>query len=399
MYIKRHAFLILVLIISLCSIVYGQRKNLPPILTDALTLELTFGSDNLPDEYLISYITWRNIAVSNNGDIFVGDEQRIKVFDKNGNPKKIIGRPGQGPNEFSFPPSSVEVIISPTGFMTAGDEPYNVYSPDNEYLKQKSILYSPSFIKIKEAFNLRLYDTLKVIMLSENQSLIHTHAMDYSSYPEGRRGPNFGKNSYQLLIHERDSTVKVLEQFDTNYVKDGAQRYSSLEMGLFNFAILSDNNVVYSHGFYDKKIDEKGSYYYLYIVSLDTYEKRTIQVPFEPVKFSIDFINRIGEFGDFKKYYENVQYYGAVRKIITDGDIIYAIIYHTDYKEPDDFTDYSVPLVANVINSKTGEHISTVLLPLFPAVIKDGYVYVACKNKDGSYQVEKYKIDPKVYLK
>ena len=73
-----------------------QGKN--EILSDVLQLELTFGDKDLPDEYLLARPG--GIAVNDNGDILVVDENRVKVYSNNGREKSIIGGPGEGPGYF-----------------------------------------------------------------------------------------------------------------------------------------------------------------------------------------------------------------------------------------------------------------------------------------------------------
>ena len=74
-----------------------ETKSLIP-LTDVLTLEMSFGDKDLMDEYFLA--NPNSVAVNSRNDIYVIDERRIKVFDKNGKEKVILGNPGQGPGEF-----------------------------------------------------------------------------------------------------------------------------------------------------------------------------------------------------------------------------------------------------------------------------------------------------------
>ena len=65
------------------------------VLPDVLSLELSFGDDDtvLPEEYLLARPG--RPVILDNGDILVGDENSIKVFDGDGKPRRIIGRAGQ----------------------------------------------------------------------------------------------------------------------------------------------------------------------------------------------------------------------------------------------------------------------------------------------------------------
>ncbi|MCH8287059.1 hypothetical protein IIB79_11130 [candidate division KSB1 bacterium] len=57
-------------------------------LTDVLTLEFSFGDTGLPDKYLLAQPT--GLQVAENGDIIVGDERSLKIFDSKGNPKRMV---------------------------------------------------------------------------------------------------------------------------------------------------------------------------------------------------------------------------------------------------------------------------------------------------------------------
>ena len=61
--------------------------------------ELTIGEVEGREEYMFQEII--NLAVSDNGDIYVLDykAQHVKVFDRDGQYLRMIGRPGQGPGE------------------------------------------------------------------------------------------------------------------------------------------------------------------------------------------------------------------------------------------------------------------------------------------------------------
>ncbi len=101
------------------------------ILTDILTLELSFGDKDLSDEYLLAQ-PWK-VAVTDNGNIVVCDEVCLKVFDKNGKPLRIVDRKGQGPGEFE---TLGNLYISPRGFLSvfASRNYHNIFYLNFNYL-------------------------------------------------------------------------------------------------------------------------------------------------------------------------------------------------------------------------------------------------------------------------
>ncbi|KPK96410.1 hypothetical protein AMJ80_00020 [bacterium SM23_31] len=114
-----------------------QTVEIPPPLTDVLTFELSFGDENTitKDEFLLAQP--RGIAVSSVNDIFVIDEECIKVFDSNGKEKSIVGRPGQGPGEFS---SAGSPVVNPGGYLAVidGGSSFNLFAPDLTFIEKKN---------------------------------------------------------------------------------------------------------------------------------------------------------------------------------------------------------------------------------------------------------------------
>jgi len=125
---------------SFCS--SDSKVDSTKILSNVLELELTFGKDNVKDEYLLVR-PW-NIAVNNAGDIFIADENRIKVYDKNGKERALIGRGGLGPGEFQ----SIGIpTIGPTGILTVGDRRrgFNVWNSDYKFITSVNIRNNPLY--------------------------------------------------------------------------------------------------------------------------------------------------------------------------------------------------------------------------------------------------------------
>ena len=84
--------------------------------TVILTLEMSFGAENLPDEFILARPT--DLKINNDGDIFVVDEKFIKVFDPSGQPKGMIGGKGNGPGEFGTRKAPLSFTIGHYGFIS-----------------------------------------------------------------------------------------------------------------------------------------------------------------------------------------------------------------------------------------------------------------------------------------
>jgi hypothetical protein len=98
--------------------------------------DLKIGQPVGKPEYMFSQIT--SLEVDARGNIYAAEskENHIRVFDRNGVYMRTVGRPGQGPGEFTFPR---HVHVNPAGEIMATDEAsrsVKVFSPDGTYLRQ-----------------------------------------------------------------------------------------------------------------------------------------------------------------------------------------------------------------------------------------------------------------------
>ena len=91
-----------------------SRQNQP--LTGVLTLELTFGSEE--SNHQPNFLLFRPLSVAVNGsnDIYIMDEDMVKIYDDNGNDIMTMGRRGRAPGEFY---NSNSLTITPINLLAA----------------------------------------------------------------------------------------------------------------------------------------------------------------------------------------------------------------------------------------------------------------------------------------
>ena len=125
-----------------------------PPLEDILTLELSFGSDNVPEDFML--VRPRGLAVDNNGDIMVIDEDYVKVYSSEGKPTALLGGQGEGPGEFN---RVSDIWYSPNGYYTVFGGQFgftaHFFRPDRSYINRVNYMSSRPFLDILAEKNLR----------------------------------------------------------------------------------------------------------------------------------------------------------------------------------------------------------------------------------------------------
>ncbi len=105
----------------------------------SLAEELSIGKTEIREEYIFSQI--RSIAVDEKDRIYVLDtkEAHVKVFDKNGDYIKTIGRKGQGPGEMSLPFSICITSQNEIVVQDLNNRSIMFYSLDGNFIKSLSV--------------------------------------------------------------------------------------------------------------------------------------------------------------------------------------------------------------------------------------------------------------------
>ncbi|KPK94087.1 hypothetical protein AMJ80_05630 [bacterium SM23_31] len=369
---------------------YGRE----PVLTGVLTLELTFGAENLNEDYLLARP--ENICVNDYNDILVLDEDRIKVFYENGREKTIFGRPGLGPGEFISPQL---ITGSPTGVITVLDgRGINIFSPAFKYITTIKPGDSPKFKNLIEEHYLQSPTAEKIMSFSENERVSEYTAVDLnvsSDFP-----------GHHLLVYEKDSLLTKLAQYpDPGYLaayRGPRSRASQLLRfrGDFYWAADLNKRIVYVHSRYNRIIENGRSKYILHIVPLETLEETTIIHSYPQIELSDSIKNqfknpanipaRLRDPGILNKIMDEEKYYPALHGLFVDKGFIFVFTY-----EQNNAGEY----VVNIFDINTAVYVRSTYFSFVPGVIKNGYAYRTNTDDEGFSIIQKYKIDPAVYGK
>jgi len=404
--------------ILLCclSIVLGQTSQKP--LENVFTLELSFGDKDVPSEYLLANPQLR-AAVNNAGDIYIFDEYKVKVFDKNGKPKAIFGGRGEGPGEFI---SFMGLRISPTGFLTITEsQSYSIFSPANKFIVKNRYLSSAVFNTLKNEYKFSygggLGSISDIVALSDKVFIIAGNNATLNNYNEAGE-------YYDYLFYADNDIVTVIVKYQnvsTFMYKTGG---GSMSMGIglvgrFHFAALPDSRILYTHTCHDVKYTSDTAQLTFHIISpaknmksefsftykpeaipdsvIESYEPSTVEKRNnESAKRMNRTPSKMSE--EQKKMYNDIvnllkqkKYRPLFIAMQSDGVYLFLRCRASDNKMS----------LIRVINTETGKEVSNFIQPsdFYLDTVKNGYAYLSTTPKDGYPIVQKYRINPAVYGK
>ena len=362
--------------------------NSKEIIDIEFTLELAFGADDSLGDFLLARP--RGFVVADNGDIIVSDENRLKVFDSNGKPKRIIGRPGPGPGEFG---RITLLTLSETGYIAAiqpmNNPFYNLFDSEYSFIERKNLRNSELRKKLLKMHNDWYNPYFNMLYFySPEEIVIYTQV-------DGMRKGDL-QNSYFALIHQKGEELTTI----ANCKSEDFSEASSIANGSLVFTLLPGRKVAYMHSGEDRFI-ENGLYYYsISFYDLKTHEQTKIIKDYIPVAIPDSVIfpkkNPFEGLENAEKLYKErseklkkAKVYPPIQGIHSDGN--YLFVFTFEY-----FDDKGY--VVDVFDGISKQYLSKVCFPI-SAMIKNGYAYRSTENKEGFSIIEKYKIDPAVYVK
>ena len=208
-------------------------------LENAVTLELAFGDKDVPDEFLLA--TPSRALVNYNGDIIVFDEYKLKIYDTNGKPKKIVGRKGQGPGEFSPIPIPHISFISEDGYLTMIDQVgrnLQIFGPHYEFIEQKNIGKTKLIEKLKADFKCEYIEYSTMYTYNDK-----TDIWIGSGYSESKDKQEIAKRVYSIVKTHGDE-YSIIYKSEEVTSPDNITVYQA---GTHLYTMLTDYRIAYSY--------------------------------------------------------------------------------------------------------------------------------------------------------
>lgn len=377
------------LLFNCSSDVDVRTDEMPPPLTDVLTLELSFGDEKTiaKDEFLLAQPM--GITVNDSGDIFVVDENSVKVYDNDGKEKMIIGRPGQGPGEFL---NASNPIITQSGYLTVTDGGifgFSVFDPDYKFIYQLNSRINPRYRRLTQDNEWSYISVNRAYALSENHIVVFVASIELQI--------ELVKYRSSLIVYDKGDTLIEIARYR---VKSHVAGMPTLNHGSLLGGMLTGNRVVYSYSLYDRIITDNDAQYILNIFSLDDFKTTKIHHRFTPEIISDETISawqsnmRTGKNSPEAKLLKNIikeaKYEEPLSNILTDRQFIF--VFSPRRNETKDY-------LVDIFDADKGMYINSAVFPFIPRVIKNGYAYRRKIGRDIFPTVEKYRIDPAVYGK
>jgi len=371
-------------------------------LTNVLTLELSFGDENTISKNEFLLVRPRDMVVNNAGDIFVVDEDRVKLFGNDGKEKLIFGRSGQGPGEFT---RADDITIGPQGYVTVMDNVgygvFNIFSSDYSFVEKVNLKNIQKYIQFIGKNKWASFFVNKVYSINEEERIVKISISQLDK--------NEVNYETTLLLHETPDTLFEITRYRSlsynQFIIDERmyrRGFAIAYQGSLIWVVTDDKRVIFTHTSHDFTINSNSAHYWINIYSLDTCEITKITHRYTPVDIpdelkdwyyqSFKDMNEPIMAEKSKKLMKDSRYFPPIEDIFCDKNLLFVKLGKNPLKK-----DY----LYDIIDLNSGEFYMSIIVPdsLDFYCIKNGYAYRLKTGRDIFTVVEKYRIDPTVYGK
>lgn len=400
MYRMIRLMVLLQLIVAGCGESRDRRMGTPAEpLEDVLTLELTFGAEDLDEEYILARPEPAGVGVDVDGNVLVVDEDYVKVFDSSGHPQGLLGGTGEGPGRLTGPRN---LWMSPGGFFTVFDgRTANYFRPDHTWFDRVNFGSTPPFLDVMGANQLFPLGPEVVYCLGESERV-------YSIDSYNRQ--NRSRKEIYLFYQDADS-LRVLARYpQSNYITGPPRGPTIMRsyLGMLLVAPLPGNRIVYLHTFHDSEITAEGVSYRLTVLDLDSMQKTyldhqehpytPVEITWEPLTYPEEYRKQDPEQWRLTQQFNEIaeaflaerKYRSPIIHLCTDDRYIFAFT-----NTRNDSSEKKV----DVFDADRQSYLCSAWFSVGSGCIRNGYLYKVNNYNGGDVfpQIEKYRIDQKVY--
>jgi hypothetical protein len=371
-----------------------------PYHTDVLTHEFTINSWDLPEEYQLVNPT--DLTVDAAGNVFICDDERIKVFDSTGRPLRIIGGPGQGPGEFQYSRTlavgpqdhlAVQETWTSTIFETDGnlmhEIQYRAVPVIREYLRNAGITFSTLY---------------RVIPLNPDSLLMELKARNYTLN-------SIYCGIEPLLLLTPGGLEELAYYHSRNHVRpvDGGE-FSLDFQGQLLWTLAGTDLLVFTETGLERDRSTDPLRYHLNILRLTTMVRDTLTIPYEPIYIPeearlMDYgIERPGDLrlrlsDDALAMLRDTNYYPTLKQIYADGHRLYGFAYceRDTAAWLSSLIQNAGPRRVDFIDLNNRQLTARADFPFLPDAVRNGRAYRIVAPADDLARIEIHAIDERVW--
>lgn len=337
----------------------------------SLEEELSIGEAEGGEAYIFSRI--RDVEVDKAGRIYVLDsyEANVKVFDRDGNYSRTIGRKGQGPGEFMFPN---DIYI---------DEKDKIYISDGENDRLSVFDENGDFI---DSFNFKEYSLYKIIGVNKNEEIVlFMHAMSKESgkgFVVSDYFVNVYSSRFEFVENLYRTTIPIMQMF----TREGKMLSLSIPFQKTICCVMDSLGNVYVaesqeyriHMFSPereliRRIEKEQERSKVTKKEVENYIGEHFQEDEDQRRFWLDTVNDQMKTPDYKPVFN---------RLFCDQEMLLVL-----RQELTENRSTSVDVF-----DPAGKYIGTALLNVVPRTWKNNKVYTIEEDEDGYQYVKRYKV-------
>ncbi|MFC1477394.1 hypothetical protein ACFL6L_02895 [candidate division KSB1 bacterium] len=335
--------------------------------------------------------------VDDAGNIIFTDEDYIKIYDAEGNGKKILGGQGQGPGEFEKEP---ELFLSPTGYLTAlhyGRSLERITLYDREYNFVKDFRYSSSpklqrFLRENGYERANIYGTLSFYALSENE---YVYEMRFTKDEEMK----------WAIIHETVDSLYVIshEKYPAGFIAGGRKSIGG-NFGKQWTYLLPDRRLMFINTDEDVFFNDDSGEITIHFVSLDTHVDEVVKYPLDPVPYPENPLvsiygeeslkRRRKEWIDETRKRMQKRKYWPMDWLLVDDNFVF-LFFRQDYSG--DPSHYYDEITVDLFDAGNMKRLPPFRINGAQSTIRNGKIYKVGTDKDGFCEIKVYKLNESIY--
>ena len=343
----------------------------------------------------LAAIKRENLAVNENGDIFIADSKQVKVYDSDGNGKYFI-------SEFGEPADSLNFIlytsIGPNGHLTASNPLlFHFFDSEYNYRFSKNFIGSRVQKEVENVLGVSRFYPFNVVSLGTDERYYYIKA-------ESKNGEIVSRLlEYTVLAYENEDQLNVFAQYEpTNIVATELGSGINWYLGTLLWTVLPDGKMAYTHPGHDKSIDGEKREYTIHIFSPSDFNKTEMKKSYDLIEinpvnlrkvviFPFDaLVDEMKTFNSFKEDFLNdLDYFLPVQRIFSDNNLLFVVLYETDMNGR---------FKVDVFDIRDFDYIKSVYFEKVPNAVRNGEIYVLNLVEDettggNKLVIERFKID------